>query len=123
MLPPDVIVLTPSSASGPLASTLRWLRESGCRVQAADLKALDSVLRRHRKAPLLIYSPAGAETPAEIVARSADAIHGRPVVVAVDDSDFATYYELMALGVVGYYEVGEGPESIGRAVQHFRAVA
>ncbi len=119
---PDVIVFAPTTTR-PWASTLSWLRTRGWRVQAADSSALDALLRRHRKAPLLIYSPTNGAPAADVVSRSSDAIHGRPVVVAVDSSDFGTYYELMALGVTGYYEIGEGPESIGRALRHFSAVA
>jgi len=122
MTPPDVIVLTPPK-NGAFADTLRWLRSRGFRLQPADSQALESVLRQHRKAPLLIYSPPNGAPAADVVLRAASAIHGRPVLVAVDSSDFGSYYDLMALGVNGYYEVSEGPESIGRALQHFSASA
>ena len=122
MTQPDVIVLTPLLA-GAFADTVRWLRNRGWKIETADSQALDTVLRRHRKAPLLIYSPPNGAPAADVVVRAENAIHGRPVVVAVDSSDFGTYYDLMSLGVSGYYEVSEGPESIGRALRHFRAVA
>jgi len=94
----------------------------GLRLQGYDLIAvpaagdLPGALERAPHVPILAYKGPDVEVR-QVLAMVRGAPSRSPVIVLVDHSEFREYYELMCAGVYDYFEVGDRPEWIARALQ------
>lgn len=113
----DVILvgLPRTSASFALRKSLEGM---GSRIsEVGGPEEIPSLLRDIRRATIVVYSPQRDAAAHRTLAAVASAHRGTPVIVLVDRSEFGEYFELMASGVVQYYELSERPELIARGVE------
>jgi len=113
----DVIIVGLSET--PAYSELRTSLEAmGSRIsEVRSPEGIPGLLRDIRRATIVVYSPQHDAAAHRALAAVAGAHRGTPIIVLVDHSQFGEYYELMASGVVQYYELSERPEIIARGVE------
>lgn len=68
--------------------------------------------------PVIVYNPEGSDEARHVLEWASHQHIKMPVIVLVEQSDFAQYQECMHQGASAYYEVSAEPERIAQIIRH-----
>jgi DNA-binding NtrC family response regulator len=87
-------------------------------IESPALESVQEILQDHPGATIVVYNKSGEDTARRILTQVSAAVRHIPVVVLVDVATFEEYYEYMCQGAYDYFEMGEDPIAVERAIRY-----
>jgi DNA-binding NtrC family response regulator len=79
---------------------------------------LPGILQDHPGATIVVYNKSREDTARRVLATVSAATRHIPVIVLVDIGTFEEYYDFMCQGAYDYFELGEDPVAVERAIRY-----